>query len=96
MPGPSLRPNLTSVKSDNGDNSRLSFSDSLSPAELTAWLTQELESKGLTLDESQRRLLLGKVTITNTPNGCYSEISYSNGQMKISMAKHSRSSLMMN
>lgn len=43
----------------------LLFSESLTPMELTAWLTQELESKGLTLEESQRQSLLSKY-ITGT------------------------------
>ena len=49
------------VMSAASNSSVLSFTDCLTPQELTTWLSQELESKGLNLEQSQRQSLIGKL-----------------------------------
>lgn len=41
----------------------MKFSDNLSPNDLVAWLSQELNAKGLTLSEELKGKLIGKSCI---------------------------------
>ena len=40
------------------------FSDALSPTDLVAWLSQQFQAKGLTLDPTLGKNLIGKIYVT--------------------------------
>ena len=47
----------------------LTFSDALPPRDLVSWLSQELQAKGLSLDQKLKDKLIGKI-ITSAHGVC--------------------------